>query len=175
MLVLKSLLVALTALTGVMSAPFDFLHEQDDIDNSTLIEKRAVTPNSEGKHATEVSNRLHDIFRNATPRRLGSQAHSDVADALRRFGHLRSSLRLSPGVTSFMISTLLTIFQVRTTATSTLSGRMAVEMSPTPTWRAAATLSIGEILATLSVAKDGIRGPEGMSDDTLIFGGYELT
>lgn len=45
---IKSLLLALTAVTGVMSAPFDFLHERDAADNSTLVEKRAVTPNSEG-------------------------------------------------------------------------------------------------------------------------------
>lgn len=45
---IKSFLLAFTAVTGVISAPFDFLHERDDADNSTLIEKRAVTPNSEG-------------------------------------------------------------------------------------------------------------------------------
>jgi endo-1,4-beta-xylanase len=47
---LKSLLLALTAVTSVIAAPFDFLAERDDADNSTLIEKRAVTPNSEGNH-----------------------------------------------------------------------------------------------------------------------------
>jgi len=45
---IKSLLLALTAVTSVIAAPFDFLAERDDADNSTLIEKRAVTPNAEG-------------------------------------------------------------------------------------------------------------------------------
>jgi endo-1,4-beta-xylanase len=44
----KSLLLALTAVTGVMSAPFDFLQERDD--NSTLLEKRQSTPSSTGTH-----------------------------------------------------------------------------------------------------------------------------
>lgn len=50
MLVLKSLLLALTAVSGVMSAPFDFLREREDDGNSTALEKRAVTPNAEGYH-----------------------------------------------------------------------------------------------------------------------------
>nr|AQX83208.1 glycoside hydrolase family 11A protein [Cladosporium acalyphae] len=47
---IKSLLLALTAVTSVFAAPLDILTERDDADNSTLIEKRAVTPNSEGTH-----------------------------------------------------------------------------------------------------------------------------
>ena len=47
---IKSLLLALTAVASVVAAPFDVLTERDDADNSTLIEKRAVTPNSEGTH-----------------------------------------------------------------------------------------------------------------------------
>lgn len=46
----KSILLALTAVTGVMSAPFDFLHEPDDDGNSTALEKRQTTANSEGYH-----------------------------------------------------------------------------------------------------------------------------
>jgi hypothetical protein len=47
---IKSLLIAFTAVTSVMSAPFDFLHERNDADNSTLIEKieRRSTPSAEG-------------------------------------------------------------------------------------------------------------------------------
>jgi endo-1,4-beta-xylanase len=45
----KSILLALTAATGVLSAPFDFLHERDD-GNATAIEKRQTTANSVGTH-----------------------------------------------------------------------------------------------------------------------------
>lgn len=48
MVALKSLFLALTAVSGVVSAPFDFLLERDEEYNSTLLEKRAVTPNSSG-------------------------------------------------------------------------------------------------------------------------------
>lgn len=48
MLALKPLILALTAVTGVIGAPFDFLSERDEADNSTALEKRAVTPNSSG-------------------------------------------------------------------------------------------------------------------------------
>lgn len=44
----KSIFLALTAVTGVIGAPFDFLHERDD--NSTALEKRQTTANSEGYH-----------------------------------------------------------------------------------------------------------------------------
>ncbi|KAK4222312.1 family 11 putative glycoside hydrolase [Podospora fimiseda] len=44
----KSLLLAATAVTSVLGRPFDFLDE--DNGNSTALEKRAVTPNSEGYH-----------------------------------------------------------------------------------------------------------------------------
>jgi endo-1,4-beta-xylanase len=47
---IKSLLLAFTAVTSVMSAPFDFLHERDEADNSTLVEKIEArsTPSGEG-------------------------------------------------------------------------------------------------------------------------------
>ena len=44
----KDIALALTAATGALSAPFDFLHERDD-GNSTLV-ARQVTPNEEGYH-----------------------------------------------------------------------------------------------------------------------------
>lgn len=51
MVAIKSLLLALTAVTSVIAAPFDFLHERD-ADNSTLIEKieKRSTPSAEGTH-----------------------------------------------------------------------------------------------------------------------------
>jgi len=51
MVAIKSLLLALTAVTSVFAAPFDFLHERD-ADNSTLIEKieKRSTPSAEGTH-----------------------------------------------------------------------------------------------------------------------------
>jgi endo-1,4-beta-xylanase len=45
----KSILLALTAATGVLSAPFDFLHERDD-GNVTTFDKRQTTANSVGYH-----------------------------------------------------------------------------------------------------------------------------
>jgi endo-1,4-beta-xylanase len=48
MLSFKSTLIALTAASGALSAPFDFLHERDN-DNSTLI-ARQTTQNEEGYH-----------------------------------------------------------------------------------------------------------------------------
>jgi len=52
MVAIKSLLLALTAVTSVIAAPFDFLHERDEADNSTLIEKieKRSTPSAEGTH-----------------------------------------------------------------------------------------------------------------------------
>jgi endo-1,4-beta-xylanase len=46
----KSLLVAVAAVTGVMSAPFDFLHERDDGNATSTLEARQITPNGEGYH-----------------------------------------------------------------------------------------------------------------------------
>ncbi|KAL2268284.1 hypothetical protein VTJ83DRAFT_3130 [Remersonia thermophila] len=42
----KSFLVAATAVTSALAAPFDFLHEN----NSTALQARQVTPNQEGYH-----------------------------------------------------------------------------------------------------------------------------
>lgn len=46
----KPLLVALAAATSVLGSPMSLLMEREEADNSTLVEleKRAVTPNSEG-------------------------------------------------------------------------------------------------------------------------------
>ncbi len=49
MVSLKTLLVALTAATGVLAAPFDFLHEGDDGNSTEALAKRS-TPNSVGTH-----------------------------------------------------------------------------------------------------------------------------
>jgi endo-1,4-beta-xylanase len=46
----KSFFCALMAATTVMAAPFDFLTEQADDGNSTLLSKRAGTPSAEGTH-----------------------------------------------------------------------------------------------------------------------------
>ena len=48
MVSLKSLILAVSAATSVIAAPFDFLHERDD-ENSTLA-TRQVTQNEEGYH-----------------------------------------------------------------------------------------------------------------------------
>jgi endo-1,4-beta-xylanase len=50
MVSLKSLLVALTAFTGVMAYPFDFLHERDEGNSTEALEKRQSTANSVGTH-----------------------------------------------------------------------------------------------------------------------------
>ncbi|KFA71248.1 hypothetical protein S40288_07804 [Stachybotrys chartarum IBT 40288] len=51
MVAFKSLLLALTAVAGVMSRPFDFLHEIEDDGNATsTLEARQVTANGEGYH-----------------------------------------------------------------------------------------------------------------------------
>lgn len=51
MVSLKSLLVSATAITTALARPFDFLDERDGV-NATAgaLEKRQVTPNSEGYH-----------------------------------------------------------------------------------------------------------------------------
>ncbi|EPS36346.1 hypothetical protein H072_10125 [Dactylellina haptotyla CBS 200.50] len=46
----KSLLLALTAATGVLAAPFDFLHERDDGNSTAALVKRQTTANSVGTH-----------------------------------------------------------------------------------------------------------------------------
>ena len=46
----RSLLLAAAACTTALSYPFDFLHEQDDGNSTEVLEKRQVTPNSEGQH-----------------------------------------------------------------------------------------------------------------------------
>jgi endo-1,4-beta-xylanase len=48
MVSLKALALVLTAATGALSAPFDFLHKRDD-GNSSLVARQA-TPNEEGYH-----------------------------------------------------------------------------------------------------------------------------
>lgn len=47
MVLLKTLFVALTTVTGVLAAPFDFLHERDDGNSTEALEKRS-TANSVG-------------------------------------------------------------------------------------------------------------------------------
>ncbi|KAG9587908.1 beta-1,4-xylanase precursor, partial [Aureobasidium melanogenum] len=46
----KSFFCALMAATSVLAAPFDFLTEEVDDGNSTLLSKRAGTPSAEGTH-----------------------------------------------------------------------------------------------------------------------------
>ncbi|ROT42005.1 beta-1,4-xylanase precursor [Sodiomyces alkalinus F11] len=46
----KSLLLAAAAVTAVIAAPFDFLNERDDGNSTEILDKRQVTPNSEGYH-----------------------------------------------------------------------------------------------------------------------------
>jgi endo-1,4-beta-xylanase len=46
----KSLFLAFTAATGVLGAPFDFLHEREDANATVALEKRQSTPSSEGTH-----------------------------------------------------------------------------------------------------------------------------
>ncbi|KAF1835867.1 endo-beta-1,4-xylanase [Decorospora gaudefroyi] len=45
----KSLLLALTAASSALAAPFDTLYERDD-GNATALERRQMTPNSSGNH-----------------------------------------------------------------------------------------------------------------------------
>lgn len=49
MVSLKALFVALTAVSGVLAVPFDFLHERDDGNSTEALEKRS-TANSVGTH-----------------------------------------------------------------------------------------------------------------------------
>lgn len=49
MVLFNSLLLACTAAISVLGAPFDVLTERDDI-NTTTLEKRQTTANSEGYH-----------------------------------------------------------------------------------------------------------------------------
>lgn len=49
MVSLKTLFVALTAVSGVLAVPFDFLHERDDGNSTEALEKRS-TANSVGTH-----------------------------------------------------------------------------------------------------------------------------
>ncbi|KAK4182111.1 family 11 putative glycoside hydrolase [Rhypophila decipiens] len=46
----KSLLLAATAVTSALARPFDFLDERDDGNSTAALERRQVTPNSEGYH-----------------------------------------------------------------------------------------------------------------------------
>jgi endo-1,4-beta-xylanase len=46
----KSILLALTAATSVLGAPFDFLTERDDGNATAALERRQNTANSEGTH-----------------------------------------------------------------------------------------------------------------------------
>ncbi|CAI6319773.1 unnamed protein product [Periconia digitata] len=46
----KVLALAMTAVTGVLAAPFDFLHERDDANATATLERRQNTPNGEGQH-----------------------------------------------------------------------------------------------------------------------------
>ncbi|KAL2760996.1 glycoside hydrolase family 11 protein [Sodiomyces alcalophilus JCM 7366] len=46
----KSLLVAAAAITSVIAAPFDLLNQRDDGNSTEILEKRQMTPNSEGYH-----------------------------------------------------------------------------------------------------------------------------
>jgi endo-1,4-beta-xylanase len=50
MVAFKSLLLALTAVAGVMSRPFDFLDERDDGNSTAVLEARQNTGNSVGTH-----------------------------------------------------------------------------------------------------------------------------
>lgn len=50
MVSLKLFLLAVTTVTGVVSAPFDFLYENDDVNSTEVIEARQITPNGEGYH-----------------------------------------------------------------------------------------------------------------------------
>lgn len=45
----KSFLVAAAAVTSVLSAPFDFV-ERDNGNSTEVLERRQVTPNSQGTH-----------------------------------------------------------------------------------------------------------------------------
>jgi hypothetical protein len=44
----KSILLAMTAATGILAAPFDFLSERDDGNATAALERRQNTANSEG-------------------------------------------------------------------------------------------------------------------------------
>jgi endo-1,4-beta-xylanase len=46
----KSILLAMTAATGVLAAPFDFLTERDDGNATAALERRQNTANGEGTH-----------------------------------------------------------------------------------------------------------------------------
>jgi endo-1,4-beta-xylanase len=46
----KSLLLALTAVTAALAAPFDILEERADVNVTALLEKRQNTANSVGTH-----------------------------------------------------------------------------------------------------------------------------
>ncbi|KAK1980885.1 family 11 glycosyl hydrolase [Colletotrichum cereale] len=46
----KFLLLATAAVTAVLGRPFDFLDEVDDGNSTAVLERRQVTPNSEGTH-----------------------------------------------------------------------------------------------------------------------------
>jgi endo-1,4-beta-xylanase len=46
----KTLLLALTAVTGVLGLPFDFLDERDNGNATETLERRQTTGNSEGYH-----------------------------------------------------------------------------------------------------------------------------
>ncbi|TQN68418.1 Endo-1,4-beta-xylanase G [Colletotrichum shisoi] len=50
MVSLKYILLATAAAAAVLARPFDFLDEQNDGNSTELLEKRQVTPNSEGTH-----------------------------------------------------------------------------------------------------------------------------
>lgn len=50
MVSLKYILLATAAAASVLARPFDFLDEQTDGNSTELLEKRQVTPNSEGTH-----------------------------------------------------------------------------------------------------------------------------
>lgn len=46
----KTLFLAMTAVTGVLAAPFDFLTEREDVNVTSSLVKRQNTPNGEGQH-----------------------------------------------------------------------------------------------------------------------------
>ncbi|KAJ0165610.1 Endo-1,4-beta-xylanase G [Colletotrichum tanaceti] len=50
MVSLRCILLATVAAAAVLARPFDFLDEQNDGNSTELLEKRQVTPNSEGTH-----------------------------------------------------------------------------------------------------------------------------
>lgn len=75
MVSLKSLLVAAAAVTTALGRPFDFLDERDD--NSTSIEARQVTGNSEGYHNGYFYSWWSDGGGQATYR-MGEGSHYEV-------------------------------------------------------------------------------------------------